>query len=188
MNANQNDTAGAVELLSNLGVKQIGQDSVRAAGRGRSHSGAGGLCGACGLQRVCVTADGIVQPCIMSRQSILGTVYDDSLDKAVNGALRWAAARQDRTERDRSTRRVHLRYLTPDTIGPLDECIPNGPDGCPPEDGCAPGDCAPDDWCPPDKKCAPEECTPNGYWCPPNDCSPDPGPCGPDRQCGPRER
>lgn len=132
MEANASEVEGARAMLADLGVRHVSVDAARAVGRGTAVSacdaGLGALCGQCGKDSLCVTPEGEVSGCIMSKAWPIGSVGDASLAEIIaGGALRDF--------------RGLMQARGPDRAGP----------------SCAPDDCMPSMFCPPsDPGCVPK--------------------------------
>lgn len=79
--------------LASLGVAHIRVDYLRGIGRGLAPGGtpedATQLCGRCGDQRVAVSPNGDVTPCVMSRWMVSGNVRHQTITEITAGAT-WA--------------------------------------------------------------------------------------------------
>ncbi|WBQ12752.1 radical SAM protein [Hyphomonadaceae bacterium BL14] len=149
MEANAEHVAETIDFVQSLGVKNIGVDDIRGFGRASGGSESmSDLCGNCAGNIACVTADGRVSPCIMSRTWSVGSIQQASFNELITGGgmskarLEIAAATGNLLAHGQDTTRM--------------SCSP-----------CAPSDanCAPN--CSPNYSCTP--CAPNGSWkCQPN--------------------
>ena len=128
---NRHRAEPTVGFLKSLGVRNVGFDDVRSVGRADHAGGCGGdggcdgqisqLCGGCADNVVCVSPDGLVSPCIMSKFLPLGHILD--------GGLAAAATAQTTAEiRDR------IRATCPDAAPswPVKDAIVNECFPCPP--------------------------------------------------------
>ncbi len=81
MEENRDDLSETWTFLESIGVKSIGTDHVRGIGRGENdHAcGMGELCGNCAGNILSVGPDGLVAPCIMSKQWAAGSVLEQDL-------------------------------------------------------------------------------------------------------------
>jgi len=130
--SNAPDVDAAVSFVRDLGISDVGIDHVRSIGRAKELRPAVGyfeeLCGQCGRNRLCITVDGEVLPCIMARSTTLGNYISAG---SLEGATSWrdlAAFRSDLVDA-----KGVLSGL-PEACTP--QCWPNG--GCPPHDMCKP--------------------------------------------------
>jgi MoaA/NifB/PqqE/SkfB family radical SAM enzyme len=114
------------EFLTALGVSNIQFDSVRNFGRA-AHvvECMSSLCGACAGNTACVSYDGTVYACIMSRKWPLGSLKDSSLADILSGATAASVRQQIFAATTESTSECGPQCL-PGT------CHPNLPGGCPP--------------------------------------------------------
>lgn len=94
MEPNKGRTSKAISFLRELGVNSIGVDRVRRFGRGanddasRATSDLSELCGSCWRGSLCVSPNGTVSPCIMSKAWAVGSVVDTPLgDLAASQSL-----------------------------------------------------------------------------------------------------
>lgn len=155
--------------LADLGVAEIGTDSLRQVGRGAREAtpDVAQLCGGCADGVLAIGPDGSVWPCVFSRWMPVGNVREQPLDAIVSGPS-VAATRAELAEhfrRRQASRKSH--------VYDSDQCRPDQP--CRPE-------CEPhcDPRC--DPRCGPS-CSPA---CRPT--SHPAGPCRPRGGCGPNYR
>jgi len=162
------DNAGHYErtknILTKLGVHSVGFDRVRGFGRAGNSQilpALDQLCGTCSGNTICITYDGTVLPCIMSRAWPIGSIASSSiaelmrsqLSASTRASIRAAVSRRFETE-------VRAEGCFP---SPCDPC---GPNYCQPscQPGCAPGQscnpCAPggSQPCYPNERCNPIGC------------------------------
>ena len=143
MDANKQNKKETIDFLRTLGVNKIGGDRVRSIGRGsnirtnKEHK-FGDLCGQCWRQKLCVTYNGQVYPCIMSRNHNVGNVRKQSL----NAILCSNELKAFRTNMKEHTERIRCWSgpCEPDICGP--DCDPASCEPCEPNDcnpGCYPG-------------------------------------------------
>jgi MoaA/NifB/PqqE/SkfB family radical SAM enzyme len=133
--ANEQDVDAAVSFVRGLGISDVGVDQVRSVGRAKALRTSAGyleeLCGQCGRNRLCITAEGEILPCIMARSTSLGNYIS-------SGGLEHATSWRDLAE-FRSNLLRAKEVLSPDGQLPdacMPQCWPNG--GCPPHDMCKP--------------------------------------------------
>lgn len=82
----------AINDLHSIGITKIATDRVRQIGRGGNGNPAPGeLCGRCGQDVACVSADGDVSPCIFSRWLNVGNVRETPLTEILTGPEMAAA-------------------------------------------------------------------------------------------------
>lgn len=161
---NAEDVDETKEFLRSLGVKHIGFDRVRGFGRGTSLVSLGDepniseLCGSCWRGSLCVSADGNVSPCIMSKKWSLGSIQHASLAEfARSPGLRTIRRRiyeelwvpRQRNHKASSDHSVENAFNS--------ECSPDCSPTCSPSCGpttCSPN-CSPSDKCNPDLYCGP---------------------------------
>lgn len=154
-------TAQAHQILSDLGVTEIGVDRLRQVGRGirDRQASTAELCGNCGDGVAAVGPDGNVWPCVFSRWLSCGNVLNTSLIDVLNSDAFTAALGE-------------LRATMPQLKCAPDMCNPQCGPSCSP--ACNPkGDCRPKGNCAPSYSCGP--------------CHPKDRTCGPERNCGPNK-
>ncbi len=152
MAVNSGQTESTTSFLRELGVTSVGVDRLRRFGRGAECERAGDmteLCGNCANGTLCISPNGEVSPCIMSKQWKVGSVSNAPLSEVVNSAFL------------RETRqRIYDAVLVDRPIGadcpPVPNCSPNCAPYCGP--GCNPR-CGPT--CNP--QCGPS-CRPSEPW------------------------
>jgi len=133
-------------MLQELGISNIGFDRVRDIGRARGERecSMGSLCGNCANNILAIGPDGVVAPCIMSKQWSVGSVLTTSFkDIAVSNELV-------------QTRRLIASATAQD----------GGPNPCEPDRSCMPN-CSPSYNCLPCSPNAGQPCEPN-RWCDPS--------------------
>ena len=144
MQENARDFQRTKDFLEELGIESIGVDKVRGFGRGSREADdhrMQSLCGRCAEGVLCVGPDGVVSPCIMSRQWSVGNIHEESFENIVSGA---------RLGTTRAAIRAAVTSMPP--------CVPDAL--------CGPRQCAPTE-CNPGINCAPVQCAPVQQ-CPPN--------------------
>lgn len=156
MPQNKNDVEETKQFLTSLGVQNIGLDRVRAIGRGDStgkhdeKSGLTELCGSCWKGSVCVSPDGTVSPCIMSKKWNIGSVMTSDFGELVRSAALQAI-------RKRIYNDVWVPEMASLESSPTrgaDECYPNCNPRCSPS--CDPiNNCNPRNQCNPNLYCGP---------------------------------
>lgn len=154
-------------FLAGLGVTSVGYDRVRSFGRGAIDADPSmqELCGRCAGNTLCVTYDGTIAPCIMSRTWPLGNVMTDSVAEIAR-AVRTTEIRQQ----------IAAATISGANAGTSSTCGPTtGPSPCGPDRG---GPCAPTSPCAPRRPAFSHAgpCVPSAGSSPPG-----PGPCGPER-------
>lgn len=124
-------------LLRELGVENIGSDTVREIGRAQTDEAPSmtQLCGSCAGDIVSIGPDGVVSPCNMSKAWSAGSLLDASLRDIV-ASERLSKIRSDIAEA--APQRVEM-VCTPKTCSPYDACCPST-QSCGP---CAPNGCSP---------------------------------------------
>lgn len=161
MPANQDSVDDTYEFLSDLGIEQIGVDRVRNVGRGGDITDAecsdlGDLCGSCWRGSLCVSPDGSVSPCIMSKGLGLASVLNTSLLEIVDSERLKHVRSRIRDEIwgpqqvEGATQGIHR--------GVFATCNPNCNPSCQPvcNPRCSPT-CSPQMKCAPYKRCNPEQ-------------------------------
>ncbi|MBO0877025.1 MAG: radical SAM protein [Pseudonocardia sp.] len=158
-------TPEAHQMLTDLGVTDVGIDRLRQVGRGVRDRTAGvdELCGNCGDGVLAVGPDGSVWPCVFSRWLPLGNVHDRPLLEIMEAPAAVAAISELR-----DAFAVREMPCLPKTCDPQcgPKCSPEPPGkGCPPIPKCVPryhcGPCHPDDrTCAPENNCKPNKCRP----------------------------
>jgi sulfatase maturation enzyme AslB (radical SAM superfamily) len=143
MDQNKDDVVKTREFLENLGIKDVGTDRLRAFGRAEKAdcSGLGELCGNCAGSILSIGPDGIVSPCIMSKQWPVGSLLEAPLAQiatsheltALRKSIQYATCSVDQLE---------MGGCNPDRRNPC------GPDStscrpCNPNGHCGPNDCQP---------------------------------------------
>ncbi len=144
MDQNKDDVVETTEFLENLGIKNVGRDRLRAFGRAEKAdcSGLSELCGNCAGGLLSIGPDGIVSPCIMSKQWAVGSILEAPLAQIATSdelttlrkSIQHATCSVDQLEMggcnpDRKS------PCSPDQRGPCYPCNPNG--------HCGPNDCQP---------------------------------------------
>ena len=162
MDSNADQVDETREMLREAGVTEIRADGLRGVGRGRvaiaPESQFKELCGACGRDQLCVSADGRVYPCVFSRFCPVGDAAD-GLDAVMRSTELEAFRRTLRSSRPEL--RLRHRPVRAGLAADDDNCSPEEPAGtCPPEDPA--GNCPPEE---PAGNCPPEE--------PAGDCGPE---------------
>lgn len=128
------------ELVSKFGITDVGSDRVRKIGRAENSSNESSdqktaeLCGACAGKYACVSADGDIFPCIMSRHMKSGSLKHQTLKEAIEGSH----LASNRTKIGEVTR-INETSCNPN------QCDPTfcGPTTCRPVDSCGPDKCRP---------------------------------------------
>jgi sulfatase maturation enzyme AslB (radical SAM superfamily) len=147
MQQNSGQVGAAVRFIKNLGIQNVGTDRLRHFGRGgidNNRSNMTELCGQCADKLLCVSFDGKVSPCIMSKSWSVGSMLDTPFDELITSE-RLAATRRDiyrATVQGRDGGRENEEPMhaicTPKTCGPYSTCTPTtGPGPCAPN-GCTP--------------------------------------------------
>lgn len=155
MKENFGDTEKTVEFVKDLGVKEIGIDSIRGIGRGTAQNNSKDpveqLCGACWKGKLVVDSNGEVFPCIFSRFYKIGYFIEGIptlLQKNILHNFR-------KNVKEMNEKRIIAcdPDCSPSTCPPTrpgcnpDRCIPQGgcnPDSCNPLQICSPEYCAPE--------------------------------------------
>lgn len=124
--SNRNHFAAVCDMLGGIGVSAVGFDRIRRFGRAQVGVAAlSELCGICAGHTACVSHDGQVFPCIMSRHAPLGSLIEESLAQILS------------SPRSATTREAIRR----ETAGAANSCTPNT---CLPHlPGCNPNTCRP---------------------------------------------
>jgi sulfatase maturation enzyme AslB (radical SAM superfamily) len=148
MKENSDALSSTTKLLHDLGVTNIGIDHVRAFGRGNAQNACSmeNLCGNCANNILSVGPDGIVAPCIMSKEWSVGSVLTASLKQiAVSDVL--VQTRRHIADATTSSSGPYPcepdRSCTPN-CSPSYDCIPCSPHGSQP--------CEPSRWCDPSQR------------------------------------
>ena len=144
MEQNKDDYAATYDWLVDLGVENIGHDHVRAIGRADKNSSCemGELCGQCAHGTLCVSPDGLVSPCIMSKSWPVGNAHESSIQ---------AIASSDRLAKVRDQ---ILKATEERALNRMGGCQPDSPNKCGPDSG---DNCNP---CNPKGHCGPNRCRP----------------------------
>jgi MoaA/NifB/PqqE/SkfB family radical SAM enzyme len=151
MDENEGAIDSTFALLRDLGVTNIGLDHVRGFGRAQSQNTCSmeDLCGNCAGSVLAIGPDGVVAPCIMSKNWPVGSVLNSSLREVV-----FSDHLLQTRERIASATAVNTNV---DPCGPA--CSPYNP-------FCNPN-CSPHAMCGPCSPSGSKGCNPN-YWCNPN--------------------
>ncbi|HEX7658804.1 MAG TPA: radical SAM/SPASM domain-containing protein [Pseudonocardiaceae bacterium] len=137
----------ARELLTALGVSDIGTDHLRQVGRGVSTDApdASQLCGNCARGKVAIAPTGDVWPCVFARWMPVGNVRTASLAEIVTGTqMAQTVARLDAHFEPLAPEMVCLPRMCDPDCGPncgpacLPSCWPHGTGPCGPNGGCVP--------------------------------------------------
>ncbi|KZX84135.1 hypothetical protein A3715_17805 [Oleiphilus sp. HI0009] len=123
------------DLLDSLDIENRSVDYVRSVGRANTAKNSdASLCGACGFQRLSVSNDGQISPCIFSFETPIGNFKDISLLDALSSDELTKFRRQFS-----SSNGVMEAFCEPYLCGPDHRCVPDlrGP-SCSP-DYCQPG-------------------------------------------------
>ena len=147
MDQNKDALEATFEFLRKLGVANMGLDHVRSFGRAGAQKSCtmGNLCGNCANNILAIGPDGIVAPCIMSKEWSVGSV--------LKTPLREIAASQGLADT-----RYRIAEATASKAG--------GPNPCHPDATCNPN-CSPSYNCIPCSPNAGQPCQPN-RWCNPS--------------------
>jgi sulfatase maturation enzyme AslB (radical SAM superfamily) len=148
MEENSSAIDGTFKLLRGLGVTNIGFDRVRKFGRAQStsHGSMENLCGNCANHILAIGPDGIVAPCIMSKQWAVGSVLTAPLKQIVvsDRLLRTRQRIADATARNFGSDPCEPDRSCVPNCTPSYNCIPCSPNGSQP--------CEPSRWCDPSKR------------------------------------
>ncbi|WP_414011582.1 radical SAM/SPASM domain-containing protein [Limnobacter sp.] len=148
MPRNAGDFSATSQALQRIGILKVRSDKVRPFGRARQDdtqpqsASYTGLCGQCGRGRLCLTNDGSIFPCIMSRSFKLGSFFESSFIEILNGI------QLNSFRNGIESSRTPKKDPSPCAV-------------------CGPGNCGPDKGCSPDKPCVPDHMT-----CNPDTCMP----------------
>jgi pyruvate-formate lyase-activating enzyme len=132
---NERDVNAAASFVRGLGISDVEIDQVRSVGRAKGLRPEADyleeLCGQCGRNRLCITAEGEIFPCIMARSTSLGNYISAGGLEHATSRHSLAAFRSDL---------LHAKGVLGsqgDLQGAcMPECWPNG--GCAPHDMCKP--------------------------------------------------
>lgn len=149
MDKNHGHSESTKSFLKDLGVIDVKSDGIREYGRGNntqelgSNNSYDGLCGECWKGKLCVTPNGDVHPCVMSRMVLTGNVTRQPLSDITNSSQLLGF--QEIMKESYSSTGIDIDGK----CGPL-TCLPNrcspqvhcGPDNpCSPKVGCSPDSC-----------------------------------------------
>jgi sulfatase maturation enzyme AslB (radical SAM superfamily) len=172
MGENSKALDSTFSMLRALGVVDINLDHVREFGRGNTGRSCSmeKLCGNCANNILAVGPDGLVAPCIMSKQWSVGSVLSTSLKQiavsedlfevrrsiAAATAKAWSDSRgiDSSTGRSVSLPTMCEPYGSPNPCSPDSSCMPN----CSPSYNCTPCSpnssqpCQPNRWCDPSQR------------------------------------
>jgi organic radical activating enzyme len=148
MEENKTVIDATVQWLRDLGVTQIGIDPIRHFGRAQKENPCSmeNLCGNCASNILAIGPDGIVAPCIMSKQWAVGSV--------LNAPLSQIARSQILVQTRRRIADATVKNWGPNPCQPDSSCMPN----CNPSYNCIPCSphgsqaCEPNRWCAPSKR------------------------------------
>jgi MoaA/NifB/PqqE/SkfB family radical SAM enzyme len=181
MDINHHDIEMSKSLLRCLGVRNITVDRERSVGRGKNNvheksSILDDVCGNCWNGRLCVTSNGDVFPCIMSRSTKVGNALQSDIAEILETNKLFEFRKNIKELFSFNTPYLaagcgpdHDNHCGPDhnsNCGPdHDHCGPDhdthcGPDHstqCGPDHNCGPGNVS----CGPQESCGPEHCGPN---------------------------
>lgn len=162
MRQNSRDSGETSEFLQSLGVENIGSDRLRSFGRGINQAEEKAndlkeLCGNCWSGSLNIRPDGLVSPCIMSRNMPVGNVIDSELKTLIESL-------ELKKLRETIYRDVWLPVVEREKTDSLE--IENNCGPCRPHDPSCHPICEP--------RCSPR-------------CSPSCNPCSPGRQCWPTQ-
>jgi MoaA/NifB/PqqE/SkfB family radical SAM enzyme len=150
MGENAPEIDSTFAFLRELGVRNISLDHVRGFGRAQAQNTCSmeSLCGNCANNILAIGPDGIVAPCIMSKQWAVGSVLNKPLREI---ALSESLAQTRRRIGAATVSKV--QSWGPNPCGPDASCSPN----CAPNTNCGPCSpyanqpCQPTRWCNPTK-------------------------------------
>lgn len=137
MSENESHVDETLRFLSDKGFRSLDTDRVRGIGRGFEYTNKGGideLCHRCWMGSIAVGSDGLVYPCAIGRDFLVGDVNRQSIQEIIEGKPLGDFRSSSKEKYDGS------RNCCP---GPI---------------GCSPIDCEPNKICYPD--CAPNICGP----------------------------
>ena len=151
MDENKYPVDPTIDFLKQLGVMKISVDQVRTFGRARSEMACAmdSLCGNCANNILAVGPDGLVAPCIMSKDWAVGSV--------LNTSLKQIAHSESLQSLRRSIGEATGRFPVSE-CSPYSQCAPANPT-------CGPN-CSPNYSCGPCSPNASRPCDPN-LWCNP---------------------
>lgn len=163
MEENQAEISSAMAFLRELGVTNIRVDRVRSFGRAKTGDTCSmeSLCGNCSRNILAIGPDGVVSPCIMSKQWAVGSVLTSPLRQiaASNHLLQTRRQIADVTLARHSAQ--GMESVSNESIG-----WPGPPHPCPPDSSCTPN-CLPSSNCSPCSPYSSQPCQPN-RWCNPS--------------------
>jgi MoaA/NifB/PqqE/SkfB family radical SAM enzyme len=136
MDQNSGDFRETSEFLTSLGVKDVGSDRLRGFGRGTSQAeqranDLNELCGNCWSGSLNIRPDGLVSPCIMSRNMTVGNILTSKLQTVVESL-------ELERLREAIYRTTSLEVKRCGASDPGDSCYP-----CTPSRRCFPSQCLP---------------------------------------------
>lgn len=141
MTENAGEAGSTAQFLkSEVGVEDVKIDRMRPFGRGGEveTGGMGDLCGTCAGGTLCITPDGLVAPCIMSKKWSVGSIRKQPLAEIVRSEQLAITRREIRN----AVKRSQLKYMDFEQSGEMaTNCAPNVtclPNGCSPVVGCPP--------------------------------------------------
>lgn len=148
MEENKTVIDATIQWLRDLGVTQIGIDPVRHFGRAQKQNPCSmeNLCGNCANNILAIGPDGIVAPCIMSKEWAVGSVLSAPLSEIARSEILVRTRRRIKA----ATVKAQGPYpCQPDSAcmpncNPSYNCIPCAPNGSQP--------CEPNRWCDPSKR------------------------------------
>ena len=141
MEENGGMSSDTVAFLAGLGVKNIGIQRARKFGRANptGNEEMSELCGSCSGDTICISPDGKVSPCVMSKKWSVGSVRESTLADILASERLFSVRKEiyDATVGVRNEAGVN-DICTPKTCNPYGSCGPqHGPGPCAPS-GCFP--------------------------------------------------
>lgn len=151
MDENKNAVKTTVDFLRGLGIIRVSVDHLRTFGGARSGMACAldSLCGNCANNILAVGPDGLVAPCIMSKEWAVGSVFNTSLHELAHSE---------------SLQSVRRRIGEATGRFPVSECAPYSQ--CAPANPTCGPNCSPNYSCGPCSPNASRPCDPN-LWCNP---------------------
>jgi molybdenum cofactor biosynthesis enzyme MoaA len=135
MDANQGRGYSTKRHLHEIGVKHVRRDRLRGVGRGNvahTNDSLRELCGSCVKDRLCVTANGMIYPCVFSRWRPVGD-FKNGLAAALSGK-NMSVFRDDMLQIHRPMSNVSQQHLNSTIAEDPDPCNPDqDPGPCNPE-------------------------------------------------------
>lgn len=134
MESNLGEFQSVRESMKSIGVTEVYMDRAREFGResASEKQHVGELCGACSGNTACVSYDGNLYPCIMSKMLPIGSLLESSMASLLNSEANYKHRSLIFDETAKSKETIHAN------CGPQGLCGPTGVPTCGPQGNCGP--------------------------------------------------